>query len=535
MSSGRAKALAWLLLAAGGCFGVVAEAPTQLGPLNHESPTVRLPGTRFQAVGPLFSGESTTEGTWWALPPLVTDFRDDTLERTHVDLLYPLVTYDRFGTEYRWQLLQWLSFAGGEGVAGEAKTRRNLFPFFFSQKSTNPTNDYFALLPIYGHLQNRFFRDESRFILFPLYVETKKRGVRTRNFPLPFVHVRDGGGVSGWQLWPALGHESKSPSWRSNAVEELELVPGHDKWFLAWPFCFRETMGLGSTNAVTNTSVLPLFSLQRSPGRDNTTFLWPFFSVTDDRAQRFKEWGMPWPFLGWADGPGRTARRVWPLGGFSRSSTQQRDFVLWPGYTHRRINTDKLESERWRVLWFLYDQSEDRSKTTDVKRQRRDLWPLFTWRQDFEGRTRLQVLAPLEPHLKNNQSIERSYSPLWTLYLSEHNPARGMTSQSLLWNFWSRQVTTNSTQTSSFFGIVRTRRDETGRHWRFFWRAFAEAQSDSATAVSDTAGPARRLASGLLALPPRRGDFLARPAGDAPSEALLASRERSPGVQVSSP
>jgi hypothetical protein len=495
-----------------------AAGAVNIGPLWHDAETVWLPGVRSRGLGPLWSHESSSEGAWWAFSPLIVDSRDPSLERRHVDILYPLMTYDRFGSEYRWQLLQWLSLAGGENLDGDTKTRRNLFPFFFFQKSSNPTNDYFAVVPLYGRLNNRFFRDETRFILFPLYVETKDGGVRTRNFPLPFIHVRDGAGVSGWQLWPVLGHQSKELTWRTNVLDEAELVGGYDKWFFLWPFGFRETLGLGTTNAITNRAFLPLFSTQRSPARDNTTLLWPFFTFTEDRAKQFREWGAPWPFIGWANGEGRTARRVWPVWGFSRSRDQERNFILWPGYTHRRIETAELESERWRGLWFLYDQSMDRSKITGVERRRRDVWPLFTWKRDFEGRERLQLLAPIEPLLKNNQSIERAYSPLWTVYRSEHNPQRGVSSQSLLWNLWSREVSTNATQTSALFGIVRTRRDEEGLQWRFAWMPFKQSKEADATRVISVTKP-----TGLLALPPRRGDFLDRRPAQSSAAANLAA------------
>ena len=46
--------------------------------------------------------------------------------------------------------------------------------------------------PLYGHLQNRLFRDEIFFVLFPVYGESRKRDVVTDNYLYPFFHLRHG-------------------------------------------------------------------------------------------------------------------------------------------------------------------------------------------------------------------------------------------------------------------------------------------------------------------------------------------------------
>ena len=54
------------------------------------------------------------------------------------------------------------------------------------------------MFPLYGHLKNRMFRDESEFVLFPLWLKTRKGTLTTRNVAFPFVHFRDGPGLKGW-------------------------------------------------------------------------------------------------------------------------------------------------------------------------------------------------------------------------------------------------------------------------------------------------------------------------------------------------
>jgi hypothetical protein len=67
-------------------------------------------------------------------------------------------------------------------------------------------------------------------------------------------------------------------------MDEVEVVGGHDKTFALWPIWFRNRTGLGTTNAGRVDAALPLYYVERSPLRDHTAVMWPFFSWTDDRA-----------------------------------------------------------------------------------------------------------------------------------------------------------------------------------------------------------------------------------------------------------
>lgn len=68
--------------------------------------------------------------------------------------------------------------------------------------------------------------------------------------------------------------------------------------------------------------------------------------------------------------------------------------------------------------------------------------------------------------MPGNKSIERLYSPLWSVWRSESDPGRGKASQSLLWNLWRRERSGNETRSSALFGLVQTRRDGGGRAWK---------------------------------------------------------------------
>ncbi len=136
---------------------------------------------------------------------------DPGVESREDDFLYPLLTYERYGREYRWQFIQLFSFAGGANPDDSENRRFTIYPLYFQQRSSDSNENYTALIPFYGHLKNRLMRDEIFFVMFPLYSETRKRDVVTDNYLYPFFDLQHGDGLHGWQFWPLV----RRPSTRS--------------------------------------------------------------------------------------------------------------------------------------------------------------------------------------------------------------------------------------------------------------------------------------------------------------------------------
>lgn len=434
-------------------------------------------GKRTEIFGPFYSDQFSDTARERRWTPLLSITRDPEAELTEIDFAYPLLTYDRFGEEYRFQILQLFSFAGGASVTGAERKRFTLFPFYFQQRSTHPDENYTALIPLHGRLQNRLFRDEVRFTLMPLYARSRKKDVVTDNYLYPFFHLRRGDGLSGWQIWPLLGHEHKDVTVRLDDFGDEQTMPGHDKWMALWPFFFHNNTGIGSTNAVRERAFLPLYSLTRSPARDSTTMLWPFFTWTNDREKRYREWDLPYPLVVFARGEGKTGNRLWPLYSRMTNATQESRFVLWPVYKFNKVDAPPLLRERTRILFFLYSDLREENKTTGAALERHDFWPLFTHRKGLDGNERLQILAPIEPFLPGNKGIERNYSPVWSLWRSERNAKTGAASQSLLWNLYRRDALADSTKCSLLFGLFQYQSTPEGRRWRLFHVPLGRSQT----------------------------------------------------------
>lgn len=452
------------------------------GPAHSRFELTLEDGNRTELLGPLYYRQQAGTRSSTAFPPFFSLFDDPDVAATEFDILYPLLSWDRFGDEYRFHLFQLLSFSGGSSQDDLITRRFSLFPFYFQQRSANSNDNYTALLPFYGHLKGRLLRDEIRFVLFPLWSQTRKRDVVTDNYLYPFFHMRSGDRMSGWQCWPLVGREHRDAFIRTNSLGIEETVGGHDSFFALWPFFLRQDSGIGTTNDIHERAFLPVFTSYRSPARDSTTYLWPLYTVTDDREKRYREWGAPWPLIVFARGEGKTANRIWPFFGHAHNDVQTSEFILWPLWKYNRASSDPLDWERTRILFFLYSDLVERNTATGNALRRVDLWPFFTWRRDPDGHERLQVLAPIEPILPNNKSVERNWSHVWSIWREERNAKTGATSQSLLWNLWRRESSADIKKASFLFGLVQYQSSADGARWRWLWLPAKDSRAPSAPA-----------------------------------------------------
>jgi len=436
------------------------------GPLFADFPLTLQSGYRREAAGPLYYYQQSGSQEQWALPPWICYTKTPDVDWTEMEILYPLITYRRFGGEYRLQIVEFFSFSGGRANLENNARRFTIFPFYFQQRAPDPNLNYTALVPLYGHLKNRLFRDETKFVLFPLYSETRKKDVVTDNYLYPFFDVRHGDHLTGWQFWPLFGAEHKTPTLWTNSLDVVEPVGGFDKYFAVWPFFFKNRDGMGTTNEQANLAVVPFYSRSRSVSRDQTSYGWPLgYNVIEDRGKKYVEHDLLWPLFVKARGE-KKVTRVFPFYSRASNSNLESDFYLWPAYKFNKLETPSLERRRTRIMFFLYSDTVETNRASGAWVHRNDLWPFYAYRRDLDGSERWQVLAVLDPFFPNNRSMPREYSPLWFLWRCEENHKTGATSRSLLWNIYRRDETPQSKNFSLFFGLFQYQSGVEGRRWR---------------------------------------------------------------------
>jgi hypothetical protein len=463
------RRILFLILFFGFSMAGFAEDEFHAGLLYDQFPLTLAAGQRTEAVGPLFYDQQKDSEKIWAFPPFFSRTTDPDVQYREDDFLYPLLTYESYGQEYRWQFFELWSHAGGQQPDDNHVKRFTIFPIYFQQRSPDTNENYTALLPFYGHLQHRLFRDKIFFVLFPIYGQSQKRDVVTDNYLFPFFHLRHGDGLHGWQFWPLVGNEHKDVTTQTNGFGDTSIVGGHNKFFALWPIYFNDNTGIGTDDPEKFRAVIPLYDYSRSPNRDSTTVLWPFFSWIDERGKKYHEWQGPWPFVIFTRGEGKTTSRVWPLFSQSHNNELESDSYLWPIYTFRRTHSDPLDLQRTRIVFYLYENTVEKNTATGVDKRRVDAWPFFTYHRDFNGNRRLQIFAPVEPAVPDNRGIERNWSPLWSLWVSENNPQSGASRQSFLWNLYHHESTPTSRKCSLLFGLFQYQSDSDTKRLRLFY------------------------------------------------------------------
>ena len=431
------------------------------GPFFDRFPLTLTSGERTEIMGPFYYDQQMSSEKTVAFPPFYSSDVIPEINATEINALYPVFTYVKYGTQFRAQFVELISISGGQDPDNLNRHRISIYPFYFQLRSPNTNDNYTAFFPFYGHLKGRIFHDKIFFVMFPAYSQTQKRDVINNNYFYPFVNARHGDGLHGWQFWPFYGNEHKVVTTTTNNWGEVTTNGGHDGYFVLWPIHFRETGGIGTDKPEKLRADLPFFYTYRSPARDSSAVLWPFFNWIDDREKKYHEKELPWPFVVIAHGEGKEAFRIFPFFQKAHNATYKDNFYLWPLYKYNSVYAPPLDRRRTRVLLFLFQDTVEKNTGTGKAEQRLNLWPLFTYNRDLEGNSRLQILALAETFVPASPGIERNWSPLWSVWRSEKNPATGAKSESVLWNFYRRDASSGQKKISFFFGLYQYQSNQT--------------------------------------------------------------------------
>jgi len=400
-----------------------------------------LDGARDQSgLGPMLWSSRSPDGDTreYALRPLFFWREEMASRKLEWEFLYPLMTYRRLQGDWEFQFIHFLSGRGEGSPQAGREVHRDFFPFYFSGVRENG-EAYFGILPFWGKVYDRFFGEEWEWIGFPLYVRTVRTGTETQFFPWPLISVTRGvepePAHRGFRIVPLYGQEVKEGVF--------------EKYFALWPLFLYERVGLDGNEPEEIFSILPFYVGRRSPPRDSTTLLWPIFTYTDDRQERYEQWDVLWPIFRYTRGEDRQSFRLLPFYGEDRKvlhnaylfrEIRYRDrAVLYPLYIRNEEEYPDGRRVRDRILWYLY--SDKREEDKDGSSRRIDAWPVFFYERDREGTVRFQTLALLEAFTPGNEWIDRNYSPLWSVYTYRAN-AEGGEVYSFLWNLVRHEETT---------------------------------------------------------------------------------------------
>ncbi|WP_298271961.1 hypothetical protein [Geobacter sp.] len=431
-------------------------------------------------LGPLIKVQARGDETVTAVRPLFYRDAREKPESAATDYLYPLASSESSPDVSTFQVLKLYQknvFRRTDPAQAEKGTM--LFPFYITGESKK-YGPYTSVFPFYGDIYERFWRDEYHYVLFPLYGRTVKGGTTTRNYLYPVFSTVEGKGESGFAVWPLYGQSSKEGVYR--------------KRFALWPIYDEAETGLDTDNPTRRFQILPLFVATDSPKRTSRHYLWPFFGWVDDRERKVTETYYLWPFVMTARGEGRTVDRYLPFYDEERGKETLKRWYLWPLFRHDEIAGATFGQERDRVLYFLFSDSREWWPTDGAERRRTALWPLFVYNRDVRGVKSFSFPAPLEPIL-DREGFERSWSPLWRIYVQKWNDA-GDSAASFLWNlYWherrgedfaceffpvvSYRSEKAATDLAFLKGLVRFEEHDGVKTLSFFWLPFGISWGES--------------------------------------------------------
>ena len=377
--------------------------------------------SNLSILGPLLKIETKGTDKDSAFRPFF--YRKDQLKEksTSTYFLYPAAFHENTPDSDTYEVMRLFQSSNFRKEEGEKRNGTTmLLPFYMSGESEK-RGKYRAVVPFYGDIYDRFWRDEYHFVMFPFYGSTVNKGTTTKHYLYPFFSTTSGDKESGFEVFPLYGQSQKEGVYR--------------KRFVLWPFFMRTSTGLNTGNPTEKTILLPLYASTDSPKMTARSYLWPFFGYTDDRAKKLHETDYFWPFITTVRGETRNANTFLPLYERDIYPGGEKVWYLWPFFRHEEIRSDIFNQDLDRILFFLYRDTRESWPKDGSQRRRTALWPLFLYNSSPHGVSSISLPAPVES-VFDKEGIEENWAPLWRLYQRRWDED-GNSASSLLWNlFW---------------------------------------------------------------------------------------------------
>jgi hypothetical protein len=358
----------------------------------------------------------------------------------------------------------------------------DIWPFWFSRETGDPTTSYQALFPVAGTIKHRLGFDRLSWVAWPLYFQSEKKGAITTATPWPFVRSTRGN-VSGFALWPFFGWQERT------GVSRRE--------FYLWPLGYNNTTSPANdapagTPPKREYAALPFYAHASGPGYRGETFLWPFFGYTDRTAPKvYHESRYLWPFLVQGRGEDHYVNRWGPFYTRSVIGGYDKTWIAWPLFKELRWTSEGVVQTKTQLLYFLYWSRVQRSPTNPklAAASITHVWPLVSVWDNGAGHRQWQFPSPLEVFFPGNEKVRAAWTPLFSLVRHDER-ADGNVRTSLLWDgvTWERRDT--GRQTEFHVGPLFSATTQAGerrialarglvsfRHtpstgWQFFWLDF---------------------------------------------------------------
>jgi hypothetical protein len=374
-----------------------------------------------QYVGPIFFHRHQTDGKdiRGFRPLFLTTRTGEAVER---NLFYPLFTWKSQPGYSSFSFFHLIEHQSNAGDTRPRNDRFDIWPVYFSRHASDPEKSYQAFFPIGGTLKNRLGRERISFVLWPLYMQTEKKGRVVTNTPWPIIRSYSGPGYDGFEVWPLFGRNTHAGD--------------YDHRFYLWPLFHYSLDNMAAPVPDKRVVAIPFYASASGPGYISQTYVWPFFGYTHrTQPDVYDERRYFWPFLVQGRGSERMVNRWAPFYTHSIVKGNEKTWYLFPLYRHMDWQSDGLQQDKRQFLFFLYWSLQQRSLTNPAAApaHKTHVWPLFTSWDNGAGRRQVQALSPFEVLFSRNEKIRQLWSPLFALYQYDRQPDTTVR-HTFLWN-----------------------------------------------------------------------------------------------------
>lgn len=412
------------------------------------------------AAGPVYESRRSEAGvSFRAVRPFYSVLDKEANDRRLQEYLWPLGMVKDFQGEKYWRFL--LAYGNDfDNTEAGSRYRFIILPVVFAGRDKNEQG-YFAVFPLGGRINEFLGRDSMSFVLFPLYGRSRINDVKSHAVLWPFIAWGSGKNMSKFRVFPFYGESERRGRWA--------------KRFVMWPiwtsvrYDYPDTPGGGFM-------FFPFYGhVQAGDDSESWMLIPPLFRLS--RSSDHLEFNAPWPIIQYASGE-HEKMYFWPVWGRKAIGPVRSWFCIWPIVSGETVERESYTSKRFLLLPFV--QHETRTDTAGAALEESDapsagprsadyrylkLWPFLDYRRR-DGNSRFGMLS-LWP-FKNADSIERNYSPFWTLY--SHLSTGDEREDKLLWGLFRWRRSDGGDRDLTLFPLFSERKKcehEESREWRF--------------------------------------------------------------------
>ena len=280
---------------------------------------------------------------------------------------------------------------------GDLEMDEVFLPFLFKRRKKG--KDYTAIFPFYGHMTDRFGRDDIKFVMWPIYTWQRKGDVTATNVLWPIFSISDYPEGGGLKVWPLFGISEKKDTFKKN--------------FLLWPMYNYQWAKL-KKGGTYECAVMPLVAArERSPAGKSDAVMWPFFQHIENFKEDYVEDWFPWPLVGRVRGKDYKKDTFLPFFSCTRKKGHKDDVIVFPlgWFTEFDRPDSHYQSGRVMPFWFATEEKWHKDDTEETYCQ---VWPFFHTSKKRYGVEKTEVLSPV--WLKENGGWDRNWAPFFWLY-----------------------------------------------------------------------------------------------------------------------